>query len=53
MQGLHHVGAEDAYSACDDSPIEHDIALAPIKHPMAKRGFAPLPRQCVVERNFA
>jgi transposase len=32
---------------------QHGLRLEVVKHPMAKRGFAMLPRRWVVERSFA
>jgi hypothetical protein len=32
---------------------QHGLRLEVVKHPMAKRGFVPLPRRWVVERSFA
>jgi transposase len=36
-----------------EAALQHGIQLEVVKHPMAKRGFVPLPRRWVVERSFA
>ena len=36
-----------------EAAAQHGIRLEVVKHPMAKRGFALLPRRWVVERSFA
>lgn len=39
--------------ATAEAAQKHGIRLEVVKHPMAKRGFALLPRRWVVERRFA